>query len=224
MGKEGLLFTFSFFGSDLAVSFQPELSPLKTAEGTSWREMNKPSCLHPSQDVRRRLKGTCPCACVKAGCWPGRTGQGSTYLYNLGWTDPDSYVQEDKLTAWKLQSSVWVLTHWQLSINKSSHFSVFFWAPPHDLWGRAVPFILRSLRKMRAVQRAPRGLELLVSFVGRCWMTHHIRNFEWPPQWRVYEWLTQVLPASHSQSDLTHDNGHMPIKTSFHPFFSVRAC
>ena len=183
MGKEGLLFTFSFFGSDLAFSFQPELSPLKTAEGTSWREMNKPSCLHPSQDVRRRLKGTCPCACVKAGCWPGRTGQGSTYLYNLGWTDPDSYVQEDKLTAWKLQSSAWVLTHWQLSINKSSHFSVFFWVPPHDLWGRAVPFILRSLRKMRAVQRAPRGLELLVSFVGRCWMTHHVRNFEWPPQW-----------------------------------------
>ena len=81
---------------------------------------------------------------------------------------------------------------------------------------------------MRAVQRVPRGLELLVSFIGRCRMTH-IRNFEYaapppPRQWRVYEWLMQVLPALHSQSDLTDDNGHMPIKTSFHPFSSVRAC
>lgn len=41
----------------------------------------------------------------EAGRWPQESGRGGRYAHSLSWAHPDSQVQADQLTAWKLQSS-----------------------------------------------------------------------------------------------------------------------
>lgn len=140
-------------------------------------------CLHPFRDLwMRRLVSACRRACVKAGGRARRAGPEARTHCNSLLTDPDSWVQAEKLTAWKLQSAERGLTHWQLSRNESYH-SLVLLQSHHTIFGKGLWHeSLGSWERWELFKKTAKRFIISVSFTERCLLSPHYLNILNAPQ------------------------------------------